>query len=66
MSVAPPGFYLDVTRTKVSKVSELKYVHDIGNFTRMENIFFDVLLTVNRSIFISVNNQLEAQNFVLQ
>jgi len=32
----------------------------------MYRIFFDVLLTVHLSIFISVINQLDTQNFVLQ
>jgi len=31
-----------------------------------QKLFFDVLLTVHLSIFISVINQLDAQNFVLQ
>ena len=32
----------------------------------ISGLFFDVLLTVHVSIFISVFNQLDAQNFVLQ
>ena len=62
MHAAPPGFYLDITWTEVSKVTELKYMHDIGNFTMLENIFLDVLPTVHLSTFISVINQLDAQN----
>jgi len=38
MPVSPPGFYLDITGREVSNVTELKYVHDIGNYTMMKNI----------------------------
>jgi hypothetical protein len=39
MPVAPPGFHLDITGTGVIKVTELKYMHDIGMCTILENIF---------------------------
>jgi len=32
----------------------------------MSQLFFDILLTVHLSIFISVINQIDEQNFVLQ
>jgi hypothetical protein len=38
MPVAPPGFYLDITGTEGSKVTELKYMHDICTYVIMENI----------------------------
>ena len=37
-----------------------------NNLSTTTTIFFDVLLTVHLSILISVINQLDAQNFVLQ
>jgi hypothetical protein len=39
MPPSPSGFYLDITGTEVSKVTELKYVHVIGNYTTMKDIF---------------------------
>ena len=33
------GFYLDITRSEVSEVTELKYMRDIRNYTMMENFF---------------------------
>jgi hypothetical protein len=39
MPIPLPGFYLDITGTEVSKVTELKYMHDIGNYTMIKNIF---------------------------
>jgi len=39
MPVTPPGLYLDITGTEVSKVTDLQYMHYIGNYTMMKNIF---------------------------
>jgi len=54
---------------KHSIFSRLKIIYTWSVFYRPDNInfcfFFDVLLTVHLSIFISVINQLDAQNFCL-
>jgi hypothetical protein len=39
MPIHFPGFYLDITGTKVSKFTVLEYMHDIGNYMMMKNIF---------------------------
>ena len=48
----------------ISLISSYNEKYFTQEFQRKsEEIYFDVLLTVHRSIFISVINQLDAQNF---
>jgi len=67
MKIRPVGaelFHAD-GRTDVTKirVAFVNFANACRNHSRARNtIFFDVLLTVHLSIFISVINQLDAQN----